>query len=138
MNEQPRAPIPAPTPEPGFAATPVRVSEDWKDAPVVVKGWAYVLTWLAIIVLPLVIVATFFMEGQDSAEKVPLALFYLALWGVEIWLNRALKKGMQAGWIVQIIISVLGLLAFPLGTLIHAYILSQWFKPETKAWFGQT
>ncbi len=106
---------------------------DWKSAPKIVRNWAYQLSWLGIIFLPLLIVVGLF----SSQRSILVVVLYAALWGVDIWLNRALKKGAQSAWVAQIILSILGLLAFPVGTAIHAYVLSQWFKPETRAWFRQ-
>ena len=49
---------------------------------------------------------------------------------------RDRRRGVPAAWNVQAVVSVLGLLAFPLGTLLHLLILLKWFRPETKSWFG--
>ncbi len=111
---------------------------DWKTAPKIVRSWAYQLTWLGIVILPFIIFGALFSARSMGSERITIAVLYAILLAVDIWLNRALKKGAAAAWTVQIILSCLGLLAFPLGTAIHAYILSQWFKPETKAWFGQS
>jgi hypothetical protein len=95
---------------------------------------------LAIVVFPILVLVSLMGGDSDAsspAERVILAAIYALFFGGAIWLNRALKKGAPAAWVVQIIWSALGLLGFPLGTLIHGYILSQWFKPETKAWFGK-
>ena len=135
MNDFNQPPIPDP-----FQQQPVPqlASRDWKSAPPIVKGWAYPLTWLGIIILPLIIIAAIAGVGdnQSTFERIAAAGLYSVLLAVDIWLNRALKKGTSAAWTVQMIISILGLCGFPVGTLIHGYILSQWFKPETKAWFG--
>lgn len=132
---------PLPTPDGNvFAPEPTLLPQrgDWKSAPGIVRGWAYVVTWLNIIVTPLLAVVSLVDEKTDAIEK-GIFVFVLALvWIFAIWLNRALKKGTPAGWTGQIIFSILGLLSFPIGTAIHGYILSQWFKPETKAWFGKS
>ncbi|MBV9867085.1 MAG: hypothetical protein JO316_17155 [Abitibacteriaceae bacterium] len=75
-------------------------------------------------------------RGAGPVGGIVMAFFYGLLLAVDIWLNRALKQGTPAAWTVQIVLSALGLCGFPIGTLIHGYILSQWFSPETKAWFG--
>src|SRR5437867_11488884 len=118
--------------EPFDSPSSVPGPRDWRNAPKVVKGWAYQLTWLGILlaVLGIVIVPT--SERLSAAEKLFGVLFYVALLALNIWLNRAMKKGTPAAWMAQFILSVLGLLAFPLGTLINGYILSQWFKPESR------
>lgn len=136
---------PIPTPDGRDYSPPVStVRGDWASAPKIVKGWAYPLTWLGIIVLPFVMAALFFADSnsrlgaESGLERILLLGFYIVLFGFDIWLNRALKAGAPAAWPAQIAASCLGLLGFPLGTLIHGYVLSQWFKPETKAWFGRS
>ena len=138
MNDFGHPPIPSPDQLPSDF-TPTSIQREWKDAPKIVTGWAYPLTWLSIVVLPLIIAAIFLgmMEKESPAERAGMAIFYAVLWGVAIWHNRALKRGASYAWPVQIILSILGLCGFPVGTFINIYILSQWFKPETKAWFGQ-
>lgn len=135
MNDFNQPPIPDPFQT--TTALPV-IARDWQSAPPIVKGWAYPLTWLGIVVFPLLIIAVLATGGnsQSPAEGIAAAVVYGVFFVVTIWLNRALKKGTAVAWTVQIILSVLGLCGFPVGTLIHGYILSQWFKPETKAWFG--
>ena len=141
-------PIPSPYGgQPGFAPGQ---RGDWSTAPKVVKGWAYPLTWLGIIVLPMLI-GVLLLSGANfgmgpsigspptsAVERGVAALLYGVLLGVNIWLNRALKAGKPAAHTVQTVLSCLGLLAFPLGTAIHIYILTQWFRPEVKAWFGRS
>ena len=135
-----RAPLP--TPDGNTPARTPMMSDvhlgDWQTAPVVVKGWVYPLTWLALVVLPIAMIAVLFMPQQSSAERFGLFVLYAALFGFQLWINRGIKKGTPAIWTVQMILSILGLVGFPIGTLIHGYILSQWFKPETKAWFGRS
>jgi uncharacterized membrane protein len=113
----------------------------WKEAPQIVKS-ASLLAFLGIVGIPLVLLLMFFVlsENQKSAEdtagKIVLAIVLFIFWFVAIWLRSAFRKGTRAAWTVQIVLSILGLTSFPLGTLIHAYLLFHWFKPETKAWFG--
>jgi len=134
------SPPPIPTPDGQIQTMPASTAArgDWQAAPKIIKGWAYPLTWLAIVLFALFIVVALVSRDIPVTGKLGLALLYAVFLAISIWLNRALKKGVQAAWTVQIIVSVLGLLGFPLGTLIHGYILSQWFKPETKAWFGMS
>jgi hypothetical protein len=145
--QPPYSPPPIPNPiDPNFAG-PIGPRGDWASAPKIVKGWAYPLTWLGIVVLPIVMGLALFGGGDArTAERIGaaggpqgmvVAIIYGALWAYTIWLNRSLKKGAPAAWAGQIALSALGLLGFPVGTIIHGYILSQWFKPEVKAWFGQ-
>lgn len=82
-------------------------------------------------------VAGFSDEDSNTGEKIGGLIVVALIFAMFAWLNRALKNGKPAAWTAQIVVSVFGLLGFPLGTAVHAYILSQWFKPETKAWFGK-
>lgn len=137
MNDSNHPPIPSPF-EPLRPAT-VSVLQGprvWKDAPQIVKS-VRLLTLLAVCGLPLLIGFSF-MSEKDIAEKIVLSGFFCVLWVFQIYMLFALKNGAKPAWIIQIIISCLGLTGFPVGTLIHAYILSHWFKPETKAWFGKS
>ncbi|MCA1595463.1 MAG: hypothetical protein LC772_03435, partial [Chloroflexi bacterium] len=45
-------------------------------------------------------------------------------------------KRTSAGYYTVLVLSFLGLLALPLGTIVSIYILTKWFKPELKAWYG--
>jgi len=139
VNDYSRTPpIPEPIGQPHAVAV-VSQNLEWKDAPPIVKGWAYPLTWLSIIIMPLLILMSIIGVEPDEGviEKIVTAGFLSLMWGIAIWHNRALKKGLSYAWGTQIVLSVLGLFGFPLGTLINIYILSQWGKPETKRWFGK-
>lgn len=140
MNDFNQPPIPDP-----FQQQPVPqlASREWKNAPPIVKGWAYPLTWLAIIGLSIFLLITWIGGNEtrsdpvgDGIVKIITSAIYVFFIVFNIWLNGALKKVTSAAWTLQIINSALGLCGFPIGTLIHAYVLSQWFKPEVKAWFG--
>ena len=129
MNDFNQPPIPSPfeplRPTTAFVLQAPRV---WKDAPKIVKGWASPLMWLAIIVLPIVILAILFggiSNIRQPGERIGMAFFYLAFWAVAIWHNRSLKKGAPHAWVTRIVLSILGLCGFPLGTFINIYILSQ-------------
>jgi hypothetical protein len=132
---------PPPIPDPFQVPTPPTLAErDWKNAPPVIKNWAYPLTWLGIIALPLVMLFPFIdtHESHDRGELIAMTTAYGVALAITVWLNRGLKKGTPAAWTVQFISSILGLCGFPLGTIINGYILSKWSKPEVKAWFGMS
>lgn len=133
-----RPPLPTPdgnvfAPEP----TPIVARGDWKSAPFVIRCCAYPLTWLGIIIPPCFVLFVFFQKSPVSEEKIFLTVLAGLCAFFAISLNDVLLTGKHSGWIIQLIVSVLGLLWFPIGTAINTYILSQWFKPETKAWFGK-
>ncbi len=138
MNDPYRPPIASPDGNVAPLPPASTVRGDWKSAPKIVRGWAYPLTWLGIIILPFILAGSLLSGNASGAARVGVAVLYGILLGGDIWLNRALRTGNRAAWTGQIVLSCFGLLGFPLGTAIHAYILSQWFKPETKAWFGQS
>ena len=102
------------------------------------------LAFVGMVFTPLLILMGIF--GLASSPRVQASLpynitlltFYFLLFAASAWLRFALKKAVPAAWTVQLVLSCLGVLGFPIGTLIHGYILSQWFKPETKAWFGKS
>ncbi len=135
-------PPPIPTPDGNLSPFQPRdgnvVRGDWKTAPDIVRRGTYLLTWLNIVFTPLIILITFAGDKNSMDEKIGVLVLLAIVFVASIWLNRATKKGTPAAWTVQIIFSVIGLLGFPLGTIIHAYVLFNWFKPETKAWFGRS
>ena len=129
----PYRPVDGQLPSTAYTGAPVRT---WETAPKIVKGWAYPLSWLGIVFWSLVMMSSAVMD-EEMGLRIVAFLASAGFFAVMIWLNRGLKKGTQAAWILQIIFSTLWLLAFPLWTIVNGYVLSNWFKPETKAWFGQ-
>ncbi len=147
-----RPPLPTPDGQILPPAPPVYEPGDWQGAPTIVKGWAYPLTWLGIVLQPFFLIGLFAARSIMGNVVVPLMLFNGALLVTQIYLNRTLKKRVPAAWIVQIALSVV-VIAFQawsiatggargatgiIGILIHVYILSQWFKPDVKAWFSRS
>lgn len=74
----------------------------------------------------------FFSLWSENSILIVFAPIALA----NIFLITSLRKGNPVAWHVQMVLSLLGLLGFPIQTVIHALVLSKWFKPDTKAWFG--
>ena len=147
-----------------FSSSPSQ-RDTWQNAPVVVRGWAYSLTWLGMVfsLLLLIILGLTYLgrsvaiqEGRpvtgSNATGAGFVLISIALFVVHLWLNRGLKRGVTAAWVTQIILSGFVILTSLLNVIspnvnlvvplisiaVHAYILSQWFDLETKAWFGKT
>ncbi len=50
-------------------------------------------------------------------------------------LGLGLLKGNKAAWYIQISLSILGLLAFPVGTIINGVILFFFFKREIRDYY---
>jgi tetratricopeptide (TPR) repeat protein len=108
------------------------------DAPQIIKSIRS-LYWLGIVLMSLGLLGFLLggtQPGKDPAERIAVLLFIACLLGVNIWLLIAVPKGMRTAYYVQAVLSALGLTGFPIGTLLHGYILYHWIKPETKAWFG--
>ncbi len=148
-------PPPIPTPDGNFPqAQPQNTTmthDDWKTAPSIVRGWAYPLTWLGIVILPLAMLGAGILIKTAGTTGILLLLFFLALFVADVYLNRNFKKGTPAAWIVQIVKSSISIISLPINLLshgnlipamigfaLHTYILSQWLKPEVKAWFGRS
>jgi hypothetical protein len=77
--------------------------------------------------------------GKPSANITPV-IFLLCVCvvfaAVFLWLFINLGKLNPAARRVQIIVSILGLFSFPLGTILHGLILYSMFRPDTKQAFG--
>lgn len=56
------------------------------------------------------------------------ALFYL-------FVGLGLLKGRKLAWYFQVALSAIGLLGFPLGTILNGLILVFFFLPNTRAYF---
>jgi hypothetical protein len=137
FEPNPSQALPIPLPE-GLPPSPVPVvkSGDWHSAPLVVRSWAYTLAFLSMWIVFL-FGALSLIGPEPMPQKIGITIFCLALFAVFLWQRKKLQNSAILAWKLQILLSILGLIWFPLGTLIHGYILSQWFKPEVKAWFGQ-
>ena len=88
----------------------------------------------------MVLAVTVTVGEQKTAESAIVQwvalLFYGGLGITSIWLLFGLKRGYPSAWTVQMILSIVGLIMFPLVTIISILILVNWFKPDTKAWFS--
>jgi hypothetical protein len=112
----------------------------WSNAPSGVRS-ARALAWLATIITGFMLIFAVCMLVSGELLKMGIAgVLVFGLYSVffpfYVWLLVGLKRGTPAAYWVQLVIAVIGLVGFPIGTLIYAYILYLWFKPETKAWFG--
>jgi hypothetical protein len=118
---------------PGPGAGPRRLA----DAPQIVKSirwlyWLFIFIW----VMAAVEIVLQGRQWEDPAGRWVLALLPLGLLGLSVWMLAAVPRGKRPAYYVQMVLSALGLLGFPLGTLLHGYILYYWVRPETKEWFG--
>ncbi len=68
--------------------------------------------------------------GKDGMAGMIFAVFLLALGGLQFWLARGLRGLKSWARIPTGVLAVLGLLGFPFGTLINAYILYLLFSKK--------
>jgi membrane protein insertase Oxa1/YidC/SpoIIIJ len=116
----------------------------WKNAPDAVRS-AYTLSLLGMVLYGLFTILSVNGAIADAARfdlvalPVPTILMPF-LFGTLTFLNFYLMRGHRKAdknvWRFQIGVSLVCLLMFPLGTLLHALVLVGWFRPETKAWYG--
>ncbi|MBI4432548.1 MAG: hypothetical protein HY592_03595 [Candidatus Omnitrophica bacterium] len=77
-----------------------------------------------------------------------LLIVSLIFMGLFILLGMGLLQGKKAAWYAQVVLSIIGLLGFPIalsvtgflgfpvGTVIHAVILFIFFRPSIRGYFG--
>lgn len=66
--------------------------------------------------------------GFVLAVTLAVGLFY-------IWLGVGLLKGKGAAWYLQVAASLIGLLFFPIGTVVNGVILAFFFTPAVRSYF---
>jgi hypothetical protein len=107
----------------------------WQNAPQSVRSVR------SLVILAVVLYGVFFLLGlatlhDGGAFAVGMVVFFGLLIAFQLWMLKGLRQGIKFCYYFQMVISILGLSGFPLGTLLHGYVLYLWFQPETKAWFG--
>jgi hypothetical protein len=112
----------------------------WSNAPSGVRS-ARALAWLGALFSGILLIVAVVMLISGALHGIGIAgiamfAIYSLFFPLYVWLLIGLKRGTAAAYWVQLVIAVIGLIGFPIGTLINGYILYLWFKPETKAWFG--
>lgn len=87
-------------------------------------------------VLAIVVTVGALLDGKWMWDAVSIGaasvLVAVPFW----WLRRELRRRNATAWKVQTILSFVGLLAFPVGTLVFYSILRKWFTPEVRTWFA--
>jgi hypothetical protein len=77
-------------------------------------------------------------QGLDPINWLVPGAFCMVFAASQAWLFQEIGRRNPKAWSVQHILAILYMIVFfPLGTIIYAFLLSKWTKPETKAWFGQ-
>jgi hypothetical protein len=137
----PGQPMTFPAPNYGGQEGPAWVGERvWKEAPQIVKSARTVAKFLIFLSILVVLSACLMISDPKTPESAiagwVVMVFYGGMGITCIWLLFGLKRGYPAAWTVQMVLSIVGLLMFPIVTLISILILVNWFKRETKAWFG--
>lgn len=132
--------LPPPIPKPDGSISKndlIQTSGDWQCAPKLVRIWAYYLAVISIALLAAMLIGAALTTNDLKFydRSIVLGFFVLPL-SINIWLAISLRNGGKTAWVLQVIVSFTGLITFPIGTILHAYILSRWFRPETKSWFG--
>jgi hypothetical protein len=112
---------------------------DFRTAPPAVRD-AKTLTSVATVLygmIGLLMLASLLSERRATPiEGILVPIFFLAIAianGIQVHFHRT---GNPTGWRIQIGLSTLALLGFPLLTLINGLLLAKWFRLETKAWYG--
>ncbi len=110
-------------------AVEIRTSHINHEAGVKSIGTLYYLGAIAVIVAGFGMFGLF-ASSEGAVMSVVIGVFFLALGGLQFWLARGLR-GLKA-WarIPTGILAALGLLGFPVGTLINAYILYLLFSKK--------
>lgn len=133
-------------PVPVLTGADSRPARDWGAAPAgardarvfaIIGAVFYGLVGLLFLVVGLFAESRSAAEAEENLARIFGGLFYIPLVAVNLWLVKAIKRGSPAAWVTQIVLSSVGVLGFPFGTIIHYQILRKWFTPENKAWFGR-
>ena len=140
MNDSPNPFEAAPIARPDGSVAPLAPlppidRSDWKSAPQIVRSVRFLNLFITIMAGLGVLLGTALL-GDSQSEGIQFMVISGLVCAFFGWLAWAQRRGLKAGWIVQIVVSILGLPGFPVGTLLSAYILLNWFSPETKHWFG--
>jgi hypothetical protein len=74
----------------------------------------------------------------DVIAQIGMVMLALLLPLIYFWLDYGLRRRLKAAYYVQMVVAVIGLFLFlaPVGLFMNAYILCQWFRSDTKDWFG--
>ena len=111
----------------------------WTNAPSGVRS-ARALAWLGAFFSGILAVVFLFLLFSGGLKVVNINIVNMVIYSIffpiYVWLLSGLKSGVKSAYYVQLVISIIGLINFPIGTLINGYILYLWMRPETKAWFG--
>ena len=76
-------------------------------------------------------------SGGRAVEGVLLGAFFLVLGGMQLWVGLAIRRLKSWARIPVGILSGIGLLGFPIGTLINGYILYLVFSEKGKMVFSE-
>ncbi|MGJ8696881.1 MAG: hypothetical protein ACSHYF_11215 [Verrucomicrobiaceae bacterium] len=123
MSENPYAPPETPSPEisrPSSAATAVRRQLISHESSLKTIGLLY---YLAGFFVAFAAFGLFLTIPEDGTSAAFVALFFLALAILQFVTGRGLRKLQSWARIPATLFSILGLFAFPVGTIINGYFL---------------
>jgi len=112
-----------------------------KDSPPDVVSVAMLAAFLAPVGFGLTMLMLLGMAGEPGshARASGLGVGGTVLFALVTVLGLGLGFGIVGqrrwAWLACWIFALLGLLVFPLGTLVWGIVLGYWFRPETKRWF---
>lgn len=76
------------------------------------------------------------IQGQDQAGRVIVPVLLLAFGAAQLWIGLKLRRLDVTAKIPATVLACVGLLAFPLGTLINAYVLYLLYSAKGRVVFG--
>lgn len=136
----------APPPPAGPDASGPRSARGWPDAqmPAVVQVFRILILLRCVMIVALLclMLLTSLVAGLTGAVTGPNPLGWfvvLALLGYSPWAYRALGRGEPSFvWTIELTLFALGLIGFPIGTVVCGLLIYFWTRSETREWFGIT
>jgi hypothetical protein len=119
----------------GSGAEETRNQHIKHEASVKSIGLLYYLGGAALVFAGLATVAAA-LSPSGKSEALAMSVVLVLLGGVQIWTGTALRKLRSWARVVAGILSGIGLLGFPIGTLINGYILYLLFSQKGKTVFS--
>ncbi|MDQ2730266.1 MAG: hypothetical protein M3Y56_01290 [Armatimonadota bacterium] len=106
--------------------------------PPVVRGaraWFMVQAVLsALMIVPFAVISA---TPDSFNNPAPMVFALIITLIASVTTIRLIDRRAKSAWTWSLALAAFSLTSFPIGMAVGAYILSSWFKPETKAWFGK-
>jgi hypothetical protein len=129
--------FPAPPQPPAVFQGP----RDWSAAPHGVRT-AYTINVVAIVLglIGYCLVALGYSQSarasDDNVVIAVMTVIVIVFEAVGFILLAAHKRAWPIGWVLQLIVAIVGLMGIPIYTIMYAVLLMRWFKPDVRAWYG--